>query len=149
MSQFDPKSDKFVVLPWDLDHSLGGFFLVGSADQLADLSIRQPHTGRNRLIERLLADDKVFARYKAHLAEVTAKAFTVGRIEADLAAVSKVVAPVRERERAAAKERKEPPAMTFGPPGARPSTASRLASATWRPCASTPSTPPGSRRTCW
>ncbi|MFO0842455.1 MAG: CotH kinase family protein [Gemmataceae bacterium] len=115
----DPKGGKFVFLPWDLDHSLGGFFPVGSPDQLADLSIRQPHTGRNRLVERLLADEAVFARYKKHLAEVVEKHFTAERTRDALAAVNKAIAPVQAREKQAAKERKEPAGMAFGPPGFR------------------------------
>lgn len=116
----DPKTNKFTIIPWDLDHSLGGFFLVGTPEQLTDLSIRQPWVGNHRLIQRLFADEKVYTRYKEHLADVVAKHFTAERLKADLAAVNKVIEPAQTRETAAAKERKEPAGPGFGPPGFNP-----------------------------
>ena len=43
-----PKSNKFVFLPWDMDLSMGAFFMAGSAEQLQDLSISHPYVGQNR-----------------------------------------------------------------------------------------------------
>jgi spore coat protein CotH/Ca2+-binding EF-hand superfamily protein len=116
----DPKTDRFVVVPWDLDLGLGGFTLAVPADHMIDLSIRHPHPNRNRLIERLLADEKVFARYKKHLAAVIAKPFTAERLRADLAAITKVIDPIKAREKKAAAERKETLGFTFGGPAFTP-----------------------------
>jgi spore coat protein CotH len=103
----DPKTNKFNFLPWDFDHSLGGFMMMGSADSLADLSIRQPHTNRNRLIERLLADDKTFAVYKGHLRKLLENGFTGDQTRKDLAAINAAIDPIKKKEKDAVAARKE------------------------------------------
>ncbi len=70
-----PKSDKFVFLPWDMDLSMGAFFMAGSAEQLQDLSISHPHVGENKLIERLLAWDEFNKTYREHLRQLTEECF--------------------------------------------------------------------------
>lgn len=70
-----PKSNKFIFLPWDLDLSMGAFFLAGSAEQLQELSIDHPHMGENKLIERLLAWDDFKQTYHARLRELTENCF--------------------------------------------------------------------------
>ncbi len=72
----DPKTNRFNFIPWDFDHSFGGFMMMGSPNDLMDLSIRQPYTNRNRLIERLFTDEKVFAVYKGHLRKLIERGFT-------------------------------------------------------------------------
>jgi spore coat protein CotH len=103
----DPKRNKFVFLPWDTDHSFGALLMFGSANDLVELSIRQPYPGRNRLVERLLADEKVFASYKKHLEQLLDKAFTSDGIKNDLAIIKKVVSASKEQERKAVSERSE------------------------------------------
>lgn len=70
-----PKFNKFVFLPWDLDLSMGAFFMAGSAEQLQDLSIHHPHVGENKLIERLLAWDEFDKTYRDHLRQLTEDCF--------------------------------------------------------------------------
>lgn len=70
-----PKSNKFVFLPWDMDLSMGAFFMAGSAEQLQDLSISHPHVGENKLIERLLAWDEFNKTYREHLRRLTEDCF--------------------------------------------------------------------------
>ena len=41
----DPKTNKFVFLPGDLEFSLANFLLMGTADQLMDLSLMHPYPG--------------------------------------------------------------------------------------------------------
>jgi spore coat protein CotH len=103
----DPKTNKFAFLPWDFDHSFGGFMMMGSADDLMDLSIRQPNTNRNRLIERLLADEKVFAVYKGHLRALLDKGFTEEVVQKDLAAINAAVDPIKKKEKEAVAARGE------------------------------------------
>jgi spore coat protein H len=103
----DPKTNKFNFLPWDFDHSFGGFMMMGSADSLADLSIRQPHTNRNRLIERLLADDKTFAAYKDHLRKLLENGFTAEQTRKDLAAINAAIDPIKKKEKEAVAARRE------------------------------------------
>lgn len=103
----DPKTNKFNFLPWDFDHSFGGFTMMGSADSLADLSIRQPYTNNNRLIARLLADDKTFAAYKGHLRKLMENGFTEAQTRKDVAAINAVIEPIKKKEKDAVAARKE------------------------------------------
>jgi hypothetical protein len=70
-----PKTNKFLFLPWDMDLSMGAFFLAGSAEQLQDLSISHPHVGENKLIERLLAWDEFDRTYRDRLRQLTESCF--------------------------------------------------------------------------
>src|SRR5262249_27148835 len=45
----DPRSSKFVFLPGDLEFSLANFLLMGSADQVMNLSLTKPYPGENKL----------------------------------------------------------------------------------------------------
>lgn len=58
----DPTSNKFQLLPWDLDISFGAFEMLGTPDARRDLSIDRPQVGQgsNRLVERVLS----IPRYK-------------------------------------------------------------------------------------
>ncbi len=103
----DPKTNKFNFLPWDFDHSFGGFQMMGSVDDLADLSIRQPYTNNNRLIQRLLADDKVFAVYERHLRKLLEKGFTAEGVRRDFAAITKAIEPIKKKEKEAVAARHE------------------------------------------
>lgn len=70
-----PETNKFVILPWDMDLSMGTFFLAGSAEQLQDLSISHPHMGDNKLLDRLLAWDEFNRSYRDHLRRLTETCF--------------------------------------------------------------------------
>ena len=99
-----PKKDRFVFLPWDLDHSFAGLTFPGIATtaSLVDLSIRRPQLGSNRLVERLLADPKWFVVYRGHLQRLLKTAFIPAKIASDLAAIHRATASIRQRERRAA-----------------------------------------------
>ena len=63
----EPKEEQFYWLPWDLNMSLGGFPMIGTTTQQMELSLLKPHTGSQKLIDRLLANPS----YKTvYLAEV-------------------------------------------------------------------------------
>ncbi len=49
-----PKTNKFVFIPGDLEFALANFLLLGSGDELMDLSLTRPYPGDNKLVERLL-----------------------------------------------------------------------------------------------
>src|SRR5262249_29679006 len=71
----NPETNKFVYIPWDLDLSLGGFPMMGGADQQLDLSLTHPHPGENKLIDRLLAMKDVNDKYQRLLKELASGAF--------------------------------------------------------------------------
>ena len=103
----DPKTNRFVFIPWDLDLSMAAFMMMGSSDEMADLSIRQPYTNRNRLIERLFADEKVYAAYKGHLRKLMENGFTIEGVRKDLAAIKAAIEPIQKKEKEAVAARKE------------------------------------------
>jgi spore coat protein CotH len=70
-----PKSDKFVFIPWDLDHSFGQFFLMGNQTERDNLSIHKPWRGENRFLERVFQVDAFKSRYIARLEEFTQTIF--------------------------------------------------------------------------
>lgn len=103
----DPKSNRFTILPWDVDHSFGALLMVGSQMDLFNLSVRQPSMGNNRLIERLLSDEKHLAQYKGHVARLLKTTFTLDWVKSNAAVIAKTVGPAREREKKAAWLRNE------------------------------------------
>ncbi len=109
-----PKTDRFVFIPWDVDLAFGMFLVVGSADQLMDLSIRQPYPNRNRLIERLLADEKVFKIYQGYLEQAITQAMPLERINKDYARVTAVTRPILAKERKAKQARRESTGPALG-----------------------------------
>ncbi len=51
----DPNTNRFVFIPGDQELSFANFGMMGSADQLMDMSLARPYGGENRLVDRLLA----------------------------------------------------------------------------------------------
>lgn len=115
------ETNRIVFLPWDLDLSMGAFFLAGNAEQLQDLSISHPHMGQNRLVERILAVDEFDAMYRRHLKELAANQFgPEGAVTKALPEVRAAIEELLAREKVAEEEAaKNRPAggFGFGPPG--------------------------------
>lgn len=70
-----PETNRLVVLPWDMDLSMGAFFFAGTAEQLQELSINHPHQGDNKLLDRLLAWDDFQKTYRNHLRQLAKTCF--------------------------------------------------------------------------
>ncbi|MCY2966915.1 MAG: CotH kinase family protein [Planctomycetota bacterium] len=98
-----PGTKKFVFIPWDLDLSLATWPAVGTPEQLVELSIHHPHSGQNKLIERLFAIPDHKQRYLEILRELCQTVFTEeafvmrlaefeSELKAPLAAEAKAVA---------------------------------------------------------
>lgn len=71
-----PKGGRLALFPWDMDLSLGAFFMAGTAEQLQDLSIEHPHMGSNRLLDRILGWDTFQTLYRSRLKELNEKCFS-------------------------------------------------------------------------
>jgi putative membrane-bound dehydrogenase-like protein len=112
----DPASHRFRFIPGDQELALANFLMMGSPDQLMDMSLARPYGGENRLADRLMAIEDVSRRYKEILKELASTCFTKDRLLADAAAIEKVTAGILAREAKARAGRREPPAG-FGPPG--------------------------------
>ena len=91
--------------------------MMGSADQLMDMSLAHPYGGENRLADRLLAIKDVREAHQKIVKELATTVFRKDRLLADAAAIEGATKAILEREAAARAERAEPP-VGFGPPGA-------------------------------
>ncbi len=113
----DPKSNRFVFIPGDQELSFANFLMMGSSDQLMDMSLARPYGGQNRLADRLLAMPDVREAHRKIVKDFATTVFRKDRLLADVAAVEGATKAILEREAAARAERAEPP-VGFGPPGA-------------------------------
>jgi putative membrane-bound dehydrogenase-like protein len=111
-----PKTQKFIFIPGDLEFALANFLLMGTPDQLMDLSLTRPYPGDNKLVDRLLAMKEVSEKYRNLLKELSAKEFTRERLMAEIDGIEKLTREPLAREKKAADARKEGPAG-FGRPG--------------------------------
>ena len=111
----DPVTNRFVFIPGDQELSFANFAMMGSADQLMDMSLAHPYSGENRLADRLLAIKDVREAHQKVLKELATTVFRKDRLLADVAAIEAATKAIIEREAAARAERAEPP-VGFGPP---------------------------------
>jgi putative membrane-bound dehydrogenase-like protein len=113
----DPNTNRFVFIPGDQELAFANFLMMGSADQLMDMSLARPYAGQNRLADRLLAIKDVSEAHRKIVRELATTVFRKERLLADAAAFEGATKAILEREAAARDERGEPP-VGFGPPGA-------------------------------
>ncbi len=85
-----PKTRRFQLLPWDLDHSFGQF-MGGEAN--ARLDIHQPWRGENRFLTRLFKVAAFKQLYLAKLSEFNATLFAPERLAAQVDALAAVLRP--------------------------------------------------------
>jgi putative membrane-bound dehydrogenase-like protein len=112
----NPKTNKFIFIPGDLEFSMANFLLMGTADQLMDLSLAHPYPGENKLPDRLLAIKEINEKYQKLLKELSENVFTKEQLLKDAEAIEKATKEIRDKEAKATAARKEP-APGFGPPG--------------------------------
>ena len=113
----DPNTNRFVFIPGDQELSFANFAMMGSYDQLMDMSLTRPYGGENRLADRLLAIKEVREAHQKVVKQLASTVFRKERLLADVAAIEGATKAMVEREAAARAERAEPP-VGFGPPGA-------------------------------
>ena len=112
----DPKTNRFVFIPGDQELSFANFAMMGSAEQLMDMSLARPYGGQNRLADRLLAIKEVREAHQKVLKDLSTKVFRKERLLADAAAIEGATKAIIAKEEEARAERAEPP-VGFGPPG--------------------------------
>src|SRR5262249_8950072 len=111
----DPKTDRLAFIPGEMELSFANFLLMGTADQLMDMSLTQPYPGPNKLADRLLADKAVRAKYQKLVKELVATVFTKERLLEQIVAVERLTKePLAREKKALDARRKGVPA--FGPP---------------------------------
>jgi putative membrane-bound dehydrogenase-like protein len=109
------KTNQFVFLPGDLEFSLANFLLIGTPEQLMDLSLTKPYPGQNRLPDRLLALKDVSENYHALVEELTSTSFTREGLIRNIEAIDAMTGTTRRKEAEAATLRREPAAGFGGP----------------------------------
>ncbi|MDB5349961.1 MAG: cotH 2 [Planctomycetota bacterium] len=112
----DPKTNRFVFIPGDQELSFANFAMMGSPDQLMDMSLTHPYGGQNRLADRLLALPEVREVQRKILKDLASTVFRKERVLADAVAIEDATKVILAKEAAARAERAEPP-VGFGPPG--------------------------------
>ncbi len=113
----DPNTNRFVFIPGDQELSFANFLMMGSAEQLMDMSLARPYGGQNRLADRLLAIKDVSEAHQKIVKDLATTVFRKDRLLTDAAAFEGATKAILEREAAARAERAEPP-VGFGPPAA-------------------------------
>lgn len=99
----NPADNRFNFIPWDLNNTFGGLAMFGGVDQQIDWNIARPWLGRNRLVERVLANDKNAAAYREHLRALIANSFKPDELTARLDRMQQAIQPTLDR---VAKEKK-------------------------------------------
>jgi spore coat protein H len=92
----DPKTNKFLILPWDQDHSFGQ--MRGSQEQREQLSIEHPWTGESRFLERMFKQPEFHSAYRARLEEFSKTIFQPTRIAAQVDEVAATLRPAVAEE---------------------------------------------------
>lgn len=87
----DPVSNKFGFIPWDLDLSWGGFFLLGSTKDRERASIFHPWVGVHRLLERVMEVEAFRKLYRKTLEELFTRQFVPSRLKQRIDELAKVV----------------------------------------------------------
>jgi spore coat protein H len=88
-----PKTDRFLFVPWDLDHSFGNFMLQGTQQEREQLSIAEPWVGQNRFLERVMKVPAVREAYIARLREFQGTLFKPGRIQKQVDELAELLKP--------------------------------------------------------
>lgn len=116
----NPKTNKFVFIPWDMDLSFGGFFMFGTPEQQAEISLVHPYMGQHKLVDRLLAISEINAKYLQILKDLAASSFTKEKLFKNIEEIEKATQAAAAREVKATAARNEPAVMSFGPTGVMP-----------------------------
>jgi spore coat protein CotH len=114
-----PDNGRVVFIPWDLDFSFGRGPMSGSPAQQTELSLDHPHSGSNKLIDRLLKIEESNAKYHQILKELAATCFSKEKLLAELRTIEQTIAEPLSREKKAVEARKDNASFGggFGPPG--------------------------------
>ena len=94
----DPKSGRFLFVPWDQDHSFGQFGMRGTQEQRENLSINKPWQGANPFLERVFKVPDFKKAYLASVSEFSKTIFEPSRFAAQVDELAAVLRPSVEEE---------------------------------------------------
>jgi RNA polymerase sigma factor (sigma-70 family) len=86
----DPRSNKFGLIPWDLDSAWGMFWIASKAEQ-ERASIWHPWIGENRFIERVMAVEEFRRIYRSHLEDFVARLYVPERLRRRIDEIAGVI----------------------------------------------------------
>lgn len=112
----DSPTGKFSFFPGDLEFSFANFLLMGSPEQLMDLSLIKPYPGENKLPDRLLAIEEVKKKYRAIVEHLLSTTFASAQLREQIEAIENSTQAIRDKEAKTAAARNEP-SPGFGGPG--------------------------------
>lgn len=107
----NPKTDKLVFMPWDLDIAFAGFPLMGSVDQQVNMNLLKPAQGRLKLVDRLLAIPEVNEQYRKVLKDIAENAFAKKKLLSEIDVMDKAIREplaLEAKAKAARKEQLDP-----------------------------------------
>jgi hypothetical protein len=91
----EPESNKFQILPWDMDHSFGAFPLAGTPGSRRDLSIDHPGgKKKNKLIARVLNIPRHKEAYHDYLDAYLETIFEEEKVHQQISAVADFLRPL-------------------------------------------------------
>jgi spore coat protein CotH len=93
-----PVSNKFMFMPWDLDHSFGDFPMIGSAEGRINLSLVHPYVGKNKFLERMLAYEKFRNLYLDYHRQFLNTVYKPEKVVRQLDQIAGVIRPVLKEE---------------------------------------------------
>jgi spore coat protein H len=93
-----PISNKFMFMPWDLDHSFGEFPMIGSAEGRINLSLVHPYVGKNKFLERMLAFEKFKSLYLDYHRQFLNTVYKPEKVHQQLDQIAGVIRPVLKEE---------------------------------------------------
>lgn len=86
-----PTSNRFGIIPWDLDLCWGGFFLIGTVEEREKASIRHPWVGSHRFLERVMEVKAFRALYRGQLEDLLAHHFVPERLNPRIDSLAQMV----------------------------------------------------------
>ena len=96
----NPKTQKFLFIPWDQDQTFGQFPLRTSQEQRDNLSIHKPWSGANRFLEKVFKTEPFKKAYRARLEEFNKSIFQTQPIHRQVDELAAVLrSPIQEESR--------------------------------------------------
>lgn len=95
-----PTTQKFMFMPWDMDHSFGQFWLRGTQEERNELSIHKPWGGEVRFLQRMFNTPAFKDAYLARLKEFSGTLFKPERLASQVDEFGRALRPAVQEESA-------------------------------------------------
>lgn len=113
----DSKTNLFHFIPGDLEFSFANLLLMGSPEQLIELSVMKPYPGPNRLIDRMMGIKDLSVRYRKLIEDLIGTVITKEQLISELEAIEQATKEIRDREQQDIEIRRKAIPPLAGPQG--------------------------------